>query len=135
MGENLALNVASHERRVALWNHNPEKVARFLDGHGTEGQWIGANTRALEIRHSGQSPVSPLGAAGALRLLLDVMQGNQTLFTRADWVDKAWAIVDSIVDHWAADAPADFPNYAAGSAGPEAALELLRRDNREWRSL
>jgi glucose-6-phosphate 1-dehydrogenase len=68
-------------------------------------------------------------------LLLDVMQGNQTLFARADWVDKAWEVVDPIVKRWESEPPRDFPNYAAGSAGPEAAVELMRRDGRQWRAL
>lgn len=63
------------------------------------------------------------------------MQGNQTLFARADWVDKAWEIVDPIVERWEYESPRHFPNYAAGSAGPDSAFELMRRDGREWRSL
>lgn len=68
-------------------------------------------------------------------LLLDVMQGNQTLFARADWVDKAWEVVDPIVTRWESEPPREFPNYAAGSAGPEVAVELMRRDGRQWRAL
>jgi glucose-6-phosphate 1-dehydrogenase len=68
-------------------------------------------------------------------LLLDAMQGNQTLFARADWVDKAWEVVDPIVTRWESEPPTDFPNYAAGSAGPEVAVELMRRDGRQWRAL
>jgi glucose-6-phosphate 1-dehydrogenase len=66
-------------------------------------------------------------------LLLDVMQGDQTLFARADWVDKAWQIVDPIVERWASERPANIPNYPAGSAGPAAADHVMRRDGRRWR--
>jgi glucose-6-phosphate 1-dehydrogenase len=68
-------------------------------------------------------------------LLLDVMQGDQTLFARADWIDKAWQIVDPIIQRWDAEPARDFPNYAAGSSGPAAADEMMRRDSREWRPL
>jgi glucose-6-phosphate 1-dehydrogenase len=68
-------------------------------------------------------------------LLLDAMQGDQTLFARADWIDKAWQIVDPLVARWAEQPPADFPNYEAGSAGPEAADRLLQREGRRWRPL
>jgi glucose-6-phosphate 1-dehydrogenase len=68
-------------------------------------------------------------------LLLDVMQGDQTLFARADWIDKAWQIVDPIVQRWSAEPPAHVPNYAGGSAGPDASLEMLQRDGRRWRPL
>jgi len=68
-------------------------------------------------------------------LMLDAMVGDQTLFARADWIDRAWQIVDPVIERWAHEQPTDFPNYAAGSAGPLAAEELLARDGRVWRSL
>ncbi|MBP1635183.1 MAG: glucose-6-phosphate 1-dehydrogenase [Acidobacteria bacterium] len=67
-------------------------------------------------------------------LLLDVMQGDQTLFAREDWIDKAWGIVDPIVEHRLAQPP-PFPNYAAGTPGPREADALLARDGRRWREL
>ena len=65
-------------------------------------------------------------------LLLDVMRGDPTLFMRDDQVDAAWSVVAPILDAWAAEKSADLPNYAAGTWGPEAADELLRRDDRRW---
>lgn len=53
------------------------------------------------------------------RLLLDVMRGDQTLFTRADEVDRLWQICEPVLD----DRPDTLP-YAKGSWGPDAALEL-----------
>ena len=68
-------------------------------------------------------------------LILDSMLGDQSLFTRADEVEAAWAIVNPIHDAWL-DSPApDFPNYAAGSWGPDAANDLIERDGRRWRRL
>ena len=53
-------------------------------------------------------------------LLLDAMQGDPMLFTRRDEVEAQWGVVEPILDAWeSADAP-EFPNYAAGSSGPEA---------------
>ena len=63
------------------------------------------------------------------------MQGDQRLFARADWIYEAWSIVDPLVDRWESSAPADFPNYEAGSWGPAASEELLARDGRSWRTL
>ncbi|HEX9810499.1 MAG TPA: glucose-6-phosphate dehydrogenase [Burkholderiales bacterium] len=68
-------------------------------------------------------------------LLHDVMEGDQTLFARADWIYRAWEIVDPLIEHWASRQPHDFPNYAAGSWGPLAADGLLRADGREWKIL
>jgi glucose-6-phosphate 1-dehydrogenase len=68
-------------------------------------------------------------------LLYDCMIGDATLFQRADNVETGWQVVQPILDAWAKNPPKDFPNYAAGSAGPAAADELLARDGRAWRPL
>jgi len=61
------------------------------------------------------------------------MKGDPTLFQRADMVEAAWTVVQPILDVWKALPPRDFPNYPAGTWGPEQAHELLRHDGREWR--
>jgi glucose-6-phosphate 1-dehydrogenase len=66
------------------------------------------------------------------RLLLDCLLGDATLFTRADEVEEQWSLVDAMVAFWKRDRPS-FPNYAAGTWGPAAAEELMRRDGRMWR--
>ncbi|MGH2392794.1 MAG: glucose-6-phosphate dehydrogenase, partial [Candidatus Limnocylindria bacterium] len=66
-------------------------------------------------------------------LLLDCMIGDSTLFTRDDEVERAWQILDPIVDAWQAGQGGPIHFYAAGSWGPPAADELLSRDGREWR--
>jgi glucose-6-phosphate 1-dehydrogenase len=63
------------------------------------------------------------------------MIGDATLFQRADNVEAGWQAVQPILDAWAATRPTDFPNYAAGTAGPAAADALLARDGHAWRSL
>jgi glucose-6-phosphate 1-dehydrogenase len=73
-------------------------------------------------------------STGYETLLYDCMMGDSTLFQRADMVEAAWAAVQPILDVWNALPPRDFPNYAAGSWGPDQATELLRRDGREWRN-
>lgn len=65
-------------------------------------------------------------------LLLDILLGDATLFMRADQIEAAWQIVDPVLEAWADNPPADFPNYSAGSWGPEAAEALLARDGRHW---
>jgi glucose-6-phosphate 1-dehydrogenase len=72
-------------------------------------------------------------STGYETLLYDCMTGDPTLFQRADMVEAAWAVVQPVLDVWAALPPRDFPNYAAGSMGPAQAFEMLRRDGREWR--
>jgi glucose-6-phosphate 1-dehydrogenase len=65
-------------------------------------------------------------------LLLDVMRGDATLFMRADQVERAWEVIAPILDAWQAVPPADFPDYPAGSWGPEAADALINQDGRSW---
>src|ERR1039457_3445786 len=58
-------------------------------------------------------------------LLWDVMKGDATLFMRADQVEAAWQLVMPVLEAWQAASPSDFPNYAAGTWGPEDAQRLL----------
>jgi glucose-6-phosphate 1-dehydrogenase len=53
------------------------------------------------------------------RLLLDVMRGDQTLFTRSDEVDRLWQICQPVLD-----SPPEVQPYAQGSWGPDEALAL-----------
>ena len=68
-------------------------------------------------------------------LILDAMLGDASLFTRADEVERAWAIVDPLFEAWADEPAPDFPNYEAGTWGPEAADELIQRAGRRWRRI
>jgi glucose-6-phosphate 1-dehydrogenase len=68
-------------------------------------------------------------------LLYDCMTGDATLFQRADMVEACWRAVQPILDDWAQRTPADFPNYASGSAGPASADTLLALGGRSWRPL
>jgi glucose-6-phosphate 1-dehydrogenase len=69
------------------------------------------------------------------RLLLDVMLGDPTLFTRRDEVEAEWRIVDPVLEAWQEQAPPTFPNYEAGTWGPQAATDLMSRDERSWRQV
>jgi glucose-6-phosphate 1-dehydrogenase len=66
-------------------------------------------------------------------LLLDVMIGEATLFTRSDEVEAAWRVVDPLIQYWESHKPKRMPTYAAGSWGPREADELIEEDNVEWR--
>ena len=69
---------------------------------------------------------------GYERLLYDCMLGDATLFQRTDMVEASWKIVAPIQNVWGALEPREFPNYAAGTWGPDAAAELLAKDGRHW---
>jgi glucose-6-phosphate 1-dehydrogenase len=65
-------------------------------------------------------------------LLEDVIEGNPTLFMRADQVEAAWEVIEPILELWQAKPPVDFPNYSPGSWGPEDAEALIAKDGRHW---
>ena len=68
-------------------------------------------------------------------LLLDVMQGDATLFTRGDEVEHQWRLITPIEEAWASERVPPLTEYAAGSDGPASAEEMLARDGHRWRSL
>jgi glucose-6-phosphate 1-dehydrogenase len=72
-------------------------------------------------------------STGYETLIYDCMNGDATLFQRGDHVECAWAVIQPILDVWAALRPREFPNYSAGSWGPREADALLSRDGRQWR--
>ncbi|RDY61247.1 glucose-6-phosphate dehydrogenase [Flagellimonas nanhaiensis] len=67
------------------------------------------------------------------RLLLDAMQGDATLYARADEVEAAWEFVDPILDYWKNGKDVRMYGYAAGVWGPENADDLID-DNGFWRN-
>ncbi len=75
--------------------------------------------------------------AGALpeayeRLLLDALQGDPSLFARADEIELAWGIVDPILADWIGPGAPPLASYEPGSWGPVEADELLAEDGRAW---
>ncbi|MDX1971168.1 MAG: glucose-6-phosphate dehydrogenase [Candidatus Sumerlaeia bacterium] len=69
------------------------------------------------------------------RLLLDGIIGDASLFTRSDEVDRAWEIISAIHRGWAEGPAPDFPNYNAGTWGPQRASELTKGLSSDWRKL
>jgi glucose-6-phosphate 1-dehydrogenase len=65
-------------------------------------------------------------------LLLDIIRGDATLFMRADQVECAWGLVAPFLEAWESLPPADFPDYPAGSWGPESADLMIAREGHRW---
>lgn len=63
-------------------------------------------------------------------LLYDVLIGDQSLFQRADQVERGWAIVQPVLAEWARGGMPE--SYEAGSQGPTGADALIARDGRSW---
>jgi len=65
------------------------------------------------------------------RLMLEILNGNQSLFVSRDEVEAAWTWADSIIDAWKLTNEQPKP-YAAGSWGPVSSISLIARDDRQW---
>jgi glucose-6-phosphate 1-dehydrogenase len=65
-------------------------------------------------------------------LLLDIMLGDQTLFMRGDQVEAAWDLLMPVLNTWSRKKSLNFPNYSAGSWGPETAEALIAADGFHW---
>ena len=65
-------------------------------------------------------------------LLWDIMKNDPTQFMRADQVEAAWQLLMPILEMWKISPPGDFPNYRAGTWGPEEANQLLSRQGHSW---
>lgn len=99
---------------------------------------ISAKVPGLETRTREISMDASIGKSGERKadayedLLLDVIQGNRSLFLRYDEVKAAWSIVDPVMRGWAED---ELPplQYPPGSWGPKAADQLFGQSDRQWR--
>jgi glucose-6-phosphate 1-dehydrogenase len=90
------------------------------------------NTRVVKLnacfRNSDEHPLDAYEA-----LLLDVIEGDRTLFIRFDEVEWAWRVVDPILKYWAQER--DYIHtYPAGSWGSPEATRLFDGDDTEWRN-
>ena len=87
----------------------------------------GAQFKAQPVRMDfryGASFDTPISDAYE-RLIYDTVRGDASLFARDDEVETAWALISPILSAWGSLSCPLFPNYAAGTWGPEAANRLL----------
>jgi glucose-6-phosphate 1-dehydrogenase len=66
------------------------------------------------------------------RLLLDVFQGDASLFARSDEVEAAWSIIDPILAAWKTDAAPPLLEYEPGLWGPEQSTDWMQSQGRCW---
>ncbi len=102
---------------------------------GAKVPGLGIDVRSVNMDFTYGSAFSVDSPDAYETLILDALLGDASLFTRADEVEGAWAIVTPIIEEWAGEPAPEFPNYEAGTWGPEAADELLSRDGRRWRRI
>ncbi len=66
------------------------------------------------------------------RLLLDVLQGDAALFTRADEIELSWKLIDAIIEGWQTEYAPPLETYAPGSWGPQRAYNFLDNVGAHW---
>ena len=113
-----------------ILNIQPEESITIMIRAKKPGPSVIVDSIPLDFNYAQFGEQSP--ATGYETLLHDCMVGDMTLFHREDSVDASWRIINPILDLWGALPPRDFPDYEAGSWGPEAADKLLARDGRVW---
>jgi glucose-6-phosphate 1-dehydrogenase len=86
--------------------------------------------RPVEMRFNYRESFAAPSPDAYETLLWDVMKNDATLFMRADQVEAAWQLLMPVLEAWQATAPSDFPNYAAGTWGPENTQGLLAPGHR-----
>ncbi|QLG10628.1 glucose-6-phosphate dehydrogenase [Deinococcus sp. D7000] len=123
------------ERNVLAFRIQPDEGVSLKFSSKSPGQEMVLREVVMDFRYDafGAQLESPYS-----RLLLDALIGDATLFPREDEVDHAWQIVSGILQAWdvrpGKGRTPDFPNYAAGTWGPEDAEALIGPDRR-WRRL
>ena len=81
--------------------------------------------RSVEMKFNYRDTFAARSPDAYETLLWDVMKNDATLFMRSDQVEAAWRLLMPVLDVWAVAPPSDFPNYAAGTWGPEDTQGLL----------
>jgi len=66
------------------------------------------------------------------RLLLDAMQGDASLFARADEVELSWSIIDPVLQAWQSGEGPPLEPYEYGHWGPESSTLWMQRQDRQW---
>jgi glucose-6-phosphate 1-dehydrogenase len=123
--------VPAIEPNVLAIRVQPDEGILLRFGAKVPGQGLQIRMVNMDFRYGSSFAVDSPDAYETL--LLDAMVGDASLFTRNDEVERAWEILDPLLDAWHAGQGGPLHFYAAGTWGPPAADELLERDARAWR--
>ncbi len=128
------------EDAIDNWRQNrltisiqPEMSIRLQVQAKKPGLEMSLQTVDMEFNYNEQADLESPGAYETL--LLETIEGDQTLFMRGDEIEAAWALLMPILNSWESKANNHFPNYSADSWGPELAEALIARDGYHWFSI
>jgi glucose-6-phosphate 1-dehydrogenase len=126
-GANLARELRPNALLVRI---QPDEGISLIFGAKVPGEEFRLRSVGMDFSYTQAFP--GVTADAYQRLLHDVMIGDPTLFVRTDEVERAWAIVDPLLEAWAEEG-SPLSHYVAGTWGPHEADLLLARDLRQWR--
>jgi glucose-6-phosphate 1-dehydrogenase len=118
---------------VLVLQLQPDEGISLQFGAKQPGPEIRLGTVRMDFKYRDYFHTEP--STGYETLVYDCMIGDAMLFQRADSVEAGWAVVQPILDLWQHDKTAPLEFYPAGTAGPDAAEQLLWRGGRKWRSI
>jgi glucose-6-phosphate 1-dehydrogenase len=134
-----------NEAPLQIFNHDPASatapnllILRIQPEEGISLKFVskrpgtGMNLRPVSMDFNYGSSFGERSPEAYETLLLDAMIGDATLYTRQDMVEASWGVVEPMQKVWDRT-KFDFPNYAAGSWGPQAADDMLARRGHAWR--
>lgn len=121
------------EANTLIIRLQPEENIRLL----IMAKQPGLDREGVELREVGLDVALDHAFAGERRriayerLLLDLLEGDPTLFVRRDEVEAQWIWIDSIIEGWRKAGVKAAP-YASGNWGPSSAIALIERDGASW---
>ena len=118
---------------VLVMQIQPDEGISLQFGAKRPGPDIHLGAVRMDFRYRDYFNTDP--STGYETLVYDCMIGDPILFQRADSVEAGWAVVQPILDLWRSDKSVPLEFYTAGTAGPEAADQLLWRAGRQWRPI
>ena len=118
---------------VLVMQIQPDEGISLQFGAKRPGPDIHLGAVRMDFRYRDYFNTDP--STGYETLVYDCMIGDPILFQRADSVEAGWAVVQPILDLWRSDKSVPLEFYTAGTAGPEAAEQLLWRAGRRWRPI
>jgi glucose-6-phosphate 1-dehydrogenase len=125
-------NLAGDAPNMLVLNLQPDEGITLTFGAKVPGPVNQISPVKMEFRYKTAFGSEPPEAYE--RLLLDVILGDATLFTRSDEAVAQWAFTNCILDAWKTHPVLNLPVYEAGTWGPPGADEFLQKDSRTWRN-
>lgn len=124
------LHMADGIGNVLAIRIQPDEGITLTLGSKIPGQATEVAPVSMEFRYASSFGVQAPEAYE--RLLLDALNGDGTLFIRGDEAEASWRFITPIHEAWTESREPPHP-YQAGTWGPDAAAELIRRNRRTWR--